>query len=111
MAKIVVILFVAAGNQHSAVRSALSGPQERRRRHWDSIQTLKFPNQSLDHILPNRLGKVGETPKLPALNVTFYLVVKAFFEHPPRSKRCLRATTCPNLYTYCFISHHRLVYF
>jgi len=54
MSKIVVILFVSAGNQHSAGRSALSGPQERRGRNWCYVQTLKFPNQSLDHILPSR---------------------------------------------------------
>jgi len=54
---------------------------------------------------------VGENPKLLPLNVTFYLVVKAFFEQPPRKKRCWRATACPNLYTYCFISHHGLLNF
>jgi len=53
---------------------------------------------------------VAENPKLLPLNVTSYLVVKAFFEHPPRKKRW-RATTCPNLYTYCFISQHRLLSF
>jgi hypothetical protein len=58
-----------------------------------------------------QIRESGRKPKLPPLNVTFRLVVKAFFEHPPRKKRCLRAIMCPNQYTFCFISHHRLVFF